>query len=103
MKFHKRKVAEYFNDYFIYIASSLVEKLPPCSRRFGDARVIDCYHKLNVSDNIFGLFSVIVEHIASMLNSITNYSCLDELPARLIEDGSSVIARLLIHIVNTYL
>ena len=28
--FDKQKVAEYFNDYFKSIASSLVEKLPPC-------------------------------------------------------------------------
>ena len=39
----KQKVAEYFNYYFTSIASSLVEKLPPCSGRFGDAHVIDFY------------------------------------------------------------
>ena len=44
--FDKQKVAEYFNDYFTSIASSLVEKLP-CSGRFGDAHVIDFYKNQN--------------------------------------------------------
>ena len=37
-------LAEYFKDYFTSIVSSLVEKLPPCSGRFGDADIIDLYH-----------------------------------------------------------
>ena len=41
--FDKQKVSEYCNDYFTSIASSLVEKLPPCSDRFEDAHVIDFY------------------------------------------------------------
>ena len=53
--FDKQKVAGYFNDYFTSIASLLVEKLPPCSGRFGDAHVIDFYQNLNVSDTMFDL------------------------------------------------
>ena len=100
--FDKQKVAEYFNDYFTYIASSLVEKLPPCSGRFGDAHVIDFYQNLNVSDNMFGLVSVTVDQVSSILNSISACKAtgLDELPARFIKDGSSVIAKPLTHIVN---
>ena len=64
--FDKQKVVEHFNDYFTSIALSLVEKLPPCSSRFGDGHVIDFYRKQNVSDNIFGLVSLTVEHISSI-------------------------------------
>ena len=60
------------------------------------------YQNQNVSYNMFGLVSVTVEQVSSILNSIiaskaTGY---DELPARLIKDGSSVIAKPLTHIVN---
>ena len=64
--------------------------------------MIDCYYKQNVSDNIFGLVNVIVEQISSVLYSISASKAtdLDELPARCIKDGSSVIAKPLTHIVN---
>ena len=68
--FDNQKAAEYFNDYFTSIASSLVEKLPPCSGRFGDARIIDFYQNQNVSHNMFGLVSVTVDQVSSILNSI---------------------------------
>ena len=99
--FDKQQVAEYCNDYFTSIASSLVEKLPPCSGLFGDANVIDFYQNQNVSDNMFGLVSVIVNQVSSILNSISasKAACLIELPARLIKDGS-VIAKPLTHIIN---
>jgi len=67
----KQHQQEYVNDYFIYIASLFVEKLPPCSGRFGDAHVIHFYQNQNVSDNMFGLVSVTVGQISSILNSIS--------------------------------
>ena len=99
----KRKVAEYFNDYFTSLASSLVEKLPSCFGRYGDAHVI--YFKQNVSDNIFGLVSITVQQISSILNGISasRTTGLDELTAILIKDGSSVIAKPLTRIVNLYI
>ena len=104
--FDKRKVAEYCNEYFTSIASSLVEKLPLCSGRFGDAHIIDCHHKQNVSDNILDPVSVTVEQISSLiLNniSVSKATVLDELPARFIKDDSSLIAKPFAHSVKLLL
>ena len=100
--FDKQKAVEYFNDYFTSIASSLVEKFTPCSGPFGDAYVINVYQNQNVSHNMFGLVSVTMDQVSSILNSIiaSKATGLDELPARFIKDGSSVIAKPLTHIVN---
>ena len=57
--FDKLKVAEHFNDYFTSIASSLVEKLPTCSGRFGQAYVADFYRNQNVLENMFGLVNTL--------------------------------------------
>ena len=47
---------------------------------------------------MFRLVSVTVDQVSSILNSIiaSKATCLDELPARFIKDGSSVIANLLL-------
>ena len=70
-------------------------------RPIWDAHVIDFYKNHNVS-HMFGLVSVTVDQVSSILNSIiaSKATGLDELPARLIKDGSSVIAKPLTHIVN---
>ena len=51
---------------------------------------------------MFGLVSVTVDQVSSILNSISASKArgLDELPTRFIKDGSSVIAKPLTHIVN---
>ena len=61
---------------------------------FGDAHVICFYYKQNVSDSIFGLVRVTLHQISNILNSISASKAtgLDELPARLIKDSSSVVA-----------
>ena len=63
------------------------------------------YQNQNVSDNMFGLVSVTVDQVSSILSSISGSKAtgLDEIPARLITDGSSVIAKHLIHIVNLFI
>ena len=69
---------------------------------FYDTHVIDFYQNQNVSHNMFGLVSVIVDQVSSILNSIiaSKVTGLDELPARFIKDGSSVIAKHITHFVN---
>ena len=64
--------------------------------------VIDCYQNQNVSHNMFGLVNVTVDQVSSILNSFIACKAtgLDVHPARLIKDGSSVIAKPLTHIVN---
>ena len=54
---------------------------------------------------MFGLVSVTVDQVSSILNNISasKATSLYELPARLIKDGSSVIAKPLTHIVNLYI
>ena len=55
-----------------------------------DAHVIDFYQNQNVSHNMFGLVSVTVDQVSSILNSIiaSKATGLDEPPARFIKDGS---------------
>ena len=54
---------------------------------------------------MFGLVSVTVDQVSSILNSISasKVTGLDELPARLIKDGSSVIVKPLTDIVNLFI
>ena len=47
--FDPLKVAEKFNSFFSTIASSLVEKLPSCSGKFGKSNAKDYYQKLRVA------------------------------------------------------
>ena len=57
--------------------------------------VIDFYQNQNVSHNMFGLVNVTVDQVSSILNSFIACKAtgLDVHPARLIKDGSSVIAK----------
>ena len=54
--FDTLKVAEKFNSFFSTIASSLVEKLPNCSGKFGKSYVKDYYLKLKSSQRFFCFF-----------------------------------------------
>ena len=57
--FDPLKVAEKFNSFFLTTASSLVEKHPNCSGKFGKSYVKDYYQKLGVRKDSFTFFACV--------------------------------------------
>ena len=102
MCFDKLKVAEQFNMFFSTVASSLVNKLPQGTGKFGDDHVLSFYQGKDVSPNAFCLKEVNVDNINQILNSMSANKAtgLDDLSARFIKDGARVIAPMITHIVN---
>ena len=97
MCFDKLKVAEQFNMFFTTVASSLVNKLPQGTGKFGDDHVSSFYQGKDVSPNAFCLKEVNVDNINQILNSMSANKAtgLDDLSARFIKDGAMIT-----HIVN---
>ena len=84
--FDKPKVAEYFNDYvLLLLLHHLSRSFHHVQADLGMLMLLIFYQNQNVSDNMFGLVSVTVDQISSILNSISasKVTGLDELPARL--------------------
>ena len=100
--FDKVKVATHFNDFFTYNAASLVNKLPACSGQFGQSHVVEFYRNKHVTEYMFSLANVTVGQVSKILHSMSSSkaTCLDEIPAKYLKDGSSVISKLLTHIIN---
>ena len=102
MCFDKLKVAEQFNMFFTTVASSLVNKLPQGTGKFGDDHVSSFYQGKDVIPNAFCLKEVNVDNINQILNSMcaNEATGLDDLSARFIKYGARVIAPMITHIVN---
>ena len=69
---------------------------------FGMDFVTDYYKRLNVTNNSFKLKHVNVEQVTAILSGMNSNKAtgLDNLPARFIKDGASVIAGPMTHIIN---
>ena len=93
---------QHFNDFFTYNAASLVNKLPACSGQFGQSHVVDFYRNKHVTEDMFSLGNVTVGQVSKILHSMSSSKAtgLDEIPAKYLKDGSSVISKLLTHIIN---
>ena len=100
--FDKVKVATHFNDFFTYNAASLVNKLLACSGQFGQSHVVEFYRNKHVTEDMFRLGNVTVGQVSKILHSMSSSKAtgLDEIPAKYLKDGSSVISKLLTHIIN---
>ena len=100
--FDKVKVATHFNDFFTSNAASLVNKLPACSGQFGQSHVVEFYRNKHVTEDMFSLANVTVGQVSKILHSMSSSKAtgLDEIPAKYLKDGSSVISKLLTHIIN---
>ena len=96
------KVATHFNDFFTSNAASLVNKLPACSGQFGQSHVVEFYRNKHVTEDMFSLGNVTVGQVSKILHSMCSSKAtgLDEIPAKYLKDGSSVISKLLTHIIN---
>ena len=83
------------------IAHNLVKNLPVSTGMFGMDLVTGYYKRLNVTDNSFKLKPVNVEQVTAIYGMNSNKAIgLDNLPARCIKDGASVIAGPMTHMIN---
>ena len=80
----------------------LVNKLPACSGQFGQSHVVEFYRNKHVTEDMFSLANVTVGQVSRILHSMSSSKAtgLDEIPAKYLKDGSSVISKLLTHIIN---
>ena len=96
------KVAEKFNTFFSTMASSLVEKLPNCSGKFGKSYVKDYYQKLWVHKDYFAVFLLFEENVLKYLLKLgaNKATGLGGIPARFIKDSASIVTVPITHIIN---
>ena len=100
--FDKITVAEKFNAYFTNVASNLVAKLPTPSFKFGINFVSKFYSQKGVSINSCS-FSLVTENtVFKYLKNIspTKATGLDNINAKFVVDGASLIACPLTHVIN---
>ena len=100
--FDPLKIAEKFNSFFSTTASSLVEKLPNCSGKFGKIYEKDYYQKLGVRKDSFA-FSLVSEDkvLKYLLKLGANKAIgLDGIHARFIKDSANIVTVPIAHITN---
>ena len=63
---------------------------------------MEFYRNKHVTEDMFSLANVTVGQLSKILHSMSSSKAtgLDEIPAKYIKDGSSVISKLLTHIIN---
>ena len=100
--FDKVKVATHFNDFFTYNSASLVNNIQAYSGQFGQSHVVEFYRDKHVAEDMFSLSNVYPGQVSKILHSMSSIKAtgLDYIPAKYLKDGSSVISKLLIHIIN---
>ena len=102
MCFDKASVAEIFIQFFVTVASTLVDKLPKGLGKYGMDFVHDFYHKKTVKQNGFSLAKVDEEKVLTTLQKINTSKStgLDDLPAKFLKDAAPIISKPLTHIIN---
>ena len=102
MCFDPLKVAEKSNSFFSTIASSLVEKLPNCSGKFGKSYVKDYFQKLGVRKDSFAFSHVSEEKVLKYFLKLgaNKATGLDGIPARFIKDNASIVTVPIADIIN---
>ena len=102
--FDSIKIAQHFNEFFTNIASKLVDKLPKCINMFSVASSAfqDYYGSKLTNSNKLHLSPVCEEFVEKELLGLnpSKSTGLDNIPARFLRDGASVLKGLLTHIIN---
>lgn len=100
--FDKPTVAETFNQFFVTVAATLVNKLPSGSGKYGLNFVNDFYRKKGVQPNRFSLSQVEEDSVLKLLLKINTSKStgLDNLPAKFLKDAAPIISKPLTHIIN---
>ncbi|KAJ8046701.1 RNA-directed DNA polymerase from mobile element jockey [Holothuria leucospilota] len=97
-------VANYINDFFTKISSSLVKDLPQPTGKFDfdSSAFKNYYNKMNVVSNSFKLCKVSTDFVYNEICAlkISKGTGLDGIPARFIKDGADVLKDQLTHIIN---
>ena len=95
-------VATHFNDFFTPNTASLVNNLPACSGQFSQRHAVEFYRNKHDTEDMFSLANVTIGQVSKILHSMSSSTAtgLDEIPAKYIKDGSSVISKPLTHIIN---
>ena len=74
-----------------------------CSGQFGQRHVVEfCRNKQCDTEYMFSLANVTIGQVSKILHSMSSSKAtgLGEIPAKYLKDGSSVISKLLTHIIN---
>ena len=95
-------MAEEFNNFFLTIAESLVNKLPQSSGKFGNEHVKTYYRNLDIQEESFALSPVSKETVLKMLNAVDKSKAtgLDNISAHFLSDASEIISPCITHIIN---
>lgn len=100
--FDKNVIAETFNSFYTTVAAKLVEKLLAGIHRYGKDFVNKYYADKGVILNNFS-FSLVTENkVYKYPNTLSANKAtgLDDIPARFVKDGASIITSPLAHVVN---
>ena len=100
--FDKDLVCNTFNNFFTTVASTLVDKLPPCPGIYGWTHIQSFYKSLNVPSTGFQMSQVTEDSVLKILSSVnpSKATGLDQLSPKFIKDGAKLISSPLAHIVN---
>lgn len=88
-----KTIADYFNDFFTTIAEKLVQKLPLGKKHFDFNSVLLKNFYDNSEREVFYLKHVSEEFVFKELSQLNSYKStgLDEIPARFLKDGASLL------------
>ena len=93
-------MATKFNNFFMTIATTLVNNLPAPIGNFGKQHIINFYRNKGVMQDTFAMSMVEVDDIRKMLSGVdtSRATGLDNIPARFVSDAAEHIAPSISHI-----
>ncbi|XP_071959767.1 uncharacterized protein [Antedon mediterranea] len=95
-------IAQHFNRFFTNVASALVNKLPIVRSLYGtQSELFQSFYQGKITNRFF-LSTIDDKFIEDQLNGLnaTKSTGLDNIPARFLKDGASVLKQPIMHIVN---
>ena len=98
----KLDVANHLNIFFTNIATTLVNKLPSYSGRFGVEHIKAFYRNLGVCKDDFKLAMVSSEEVLKKLSALQPHKATghDNIPSKFLRDSAISIAPIITHIIN---
>ena len=98
----KLDVANHLNIFFTNIATTLVNKLPSFSGRFGVEHIKTFYNNLGVCKDDFKLVTVSTEEVLKKMSVFQPHKATghDNIPSKFLRDSAVSIAPIITHIIN---
>ena len=102
LQFNEKKNANIFKDFYSNLAADLVNRLPAAKNILGMNSVKEYYSALNIPSDSFKLQLTNKEEVFKILSSVDpEKACgLDEIPCRMLKDGTEILAEPISQIVN---